>query len=169
MPSLATTAMQAYWFAPLVVPICLWAAYSDLKHLRIPNYAVLALMVTFVVLGLFALPTWPEYLWRYAHFAIALGIGFLLWVFPGIGFGAGDAKFAAAIAPFVAREDLTVVLLILCATTLVGLALHKTARLIPAVRRATPDWVSWEDPKAFPWGVSLSAALILYLVLAIGG
>ena len=91
MSTLALTGAQALWFAPLSIPICLWAAYTDLKSLRIPNAAVLAMLAVFAVTGLFALGL-ADYLWRYAHFAVVLAVGFVLWALPGFGFGAGDAK-----------------------------------------------------------------------------
>lgn len=166
MSQLALTGAQALWFAPLSVPICLWAAFSDLSSLRIPNVLVLALLAVFAVTGLFALD-FVDYLWRYAHFAVVLAIGFVLWALPGFGFGAGDAKFAAAIAPFVALQDASLFLIILCATTIIGFALFKIASRIPIIRRATPGWTSWTKPKTFPWGLSLSAALILYLGIAL--
>lgn len=167
--AVSLTAQQALIFLPFVLPICLWAMVTDLKHMVIKNYAVLALMAGFVVLGLFAFPTWGEYFWRYANFAAVLGIGFLLWIFPGIGFGAGDAKFAAAIAPFVAVGDWAVFLMILSATSIIGVILHRLAKRVPVIVNATPEWQSWQEDQAFPWGVSLASALILYLTLGFTG
>ena len=166
MSTLALTGAQALWFAPLSIPLCLWAAYTDLQSLRIPNAAVLAMLAVFAVTGLFALGL-ADYLWRYAHFAVVLAVGFVLWALPGFGFGAGDAKFAAAIAPFVALQDASIFLLILCATTIIGFALYKIASRIPWIRRVTPNWTSWSKPNSFPWGLSLSSALILYLAIAL--
>lgn len=153
---------------PLVLPVCLWAMTTDLKYMAIRNMAVLALLAGFIVLGPFALPM-SEYFWRYAHFAVVLTIGFGLWVLPGFNFGAGDAKFAAALAPFVAASDWDAFLMILCLTTIFGVILHRIARNVPVIVNATPDWVSWEENKSFPWGVSLATALILYIMLGFAG
>jgi prepilin peptidase CpaA len=36
-------------------------------------------------------------------------------------------------------------------------------RAVPAVRRATPDWVSWQR-KDFPMGLALVGTFVAYLV-----
>ena len=55
---------------------------------------VLALLIVFAVVGLVALPSFTEYLWRWSHFAVILVFGF---VASSLGMmGAGDAKYAAA-------------------------------------------------------------------------
>lgn len=166
--TVSITAAQAWIFLPFVLPICLWAIATDLKFMAIRNMAVLALLAGFVVLGPFALP-FGDYLWRYAHFAVILGIGFALWITPGIGFGAGDAKFAAAMAPFVAASDWAVFLMILSLTSILGVILHRLAKQVPVIVNATPDWRSWQEQQAFPWGVSLASALVLYLMLGFTG
>ena len=94
--------ITAAWFLPFVVPITIWVSWSDMATMKIPNKAVLALLAVFLVVGLIALP-FLEYLWRWSHFAVILVIGF---VCASLGMmGAGDAKYAAAMAPFIARED----------------------------------------------------------------
>ena len=42
---------------------------------------------------------------------------------------------------------------------------HRTARMIPAVRTATPDWQSWERRRDFPMGFALGGTLAIYLLL----
>ncbi|MBF9029181.1 hypothetical protein HKCCE3408_02120 [Rhodobacterales bacterium HKCCE3408] len=162
--SLSISASEAWIFLPLVLPVCLWVVYTDLKDMLIRNVAVLALLAGFVVLGPFALP-FTDYLWRFAHFGVVLAIGFV--ATSTVGVGAGDSKFAAAAAPFVALADCSVFLLLLSFTSIGGLLLHRIARRVPVIVNATPDWVSWEDQKQFPWGVSLASALVLYLVFGI--
>ncbi len=98
------TDTQALWFLPFALPICLWVAWSDLKFMKIPNKAVLALVAVFAVVGFIALG-WPDWGWRWLHLLVILIIGFALNIIGAI--GAGDAKFAAAMAPFVALADLT--------------------------------------------------------------
>ena len=46
----------AWWFAPLVIPICLYVCWTDMSRMKITNVAVIALAAVFLVLGLFALP-----------------------------------------------------------------------------------------------------------------
>ena len=42
---------------------------------------------------------------------------------------------------------------------------HRVAKRIPAVRRATPDWQSWER-RDFPMGLALGTGLAIYLALS---
>ena len=95
---MAITAWSAIWFLPFALPISIWVAWNDMKFMKIPNKAVLSLMVVFVIIGLIALPL-AEMPWRLLQFVVVLAIGFGLNMIGSI--GAGDAKFAAAMAPFV--------------------------------------------------------------------
>jgi prepilin peptidase CpaA len=153
----------ALWFLLPAAPICLWAAWSDLATMKIPNRAVLALAGVFAVVGLIVLPL-PDYGWRWATLAVVLVAGFLLSSIRVL--GAGDAKFAAAMAPFVAPPDAGRFLMLLAAVTLAAFVLHRIARATPAVRDRTPDWVSWTRGRQFPMGLALGPALIFYLALA---
>jgi hypothetical protein len=53
--------------------------------------------------------------------------------------------------------------------------LHQSARRIPAVVNATPNWASWDvgrrslSKQAFPYGLGLSTGLIVYLALGLTG
>jgi prepilin peptidase CpaA len=168
--TLSLTFTEALWFLPLVLPICVWVALSDLREMRIPNVAVLALTGVFLVIGLvlvFGLGAWTleTYLWRLAALGIVLVIGFVI---SSLGLvGAGDAKFAAAMAPFVAWGD-GLFFLMLFALVLIGSWLtHRTAGRVPALRRATADWASWDQGKLFPMGVALAGALAIYLALGL--
>jgi prepilin peptidase CpaA len=168
--SLSLTFTEALWFLPLVLPICVWVALSDLRQMRIPNTSVLALTGVFLVIGLvlvFGLGVWTieTYLWRLAALGVVLVIGFVI---TSLGLvGAGDAKFAAAMAPFVAPGD-GVFFLLLFALVLIGSWLmHRIAGRIPVFRRATADWASWDQGKLFPMGVALAGALAIYLALGI--
>ena len=161
---LVTTSEQAMWLLIPSIPICLYVIYTDLSEMRIPNTMVIALLLVFAIFGFMALPL-DEYLWRYSHFAVVLFIGFLLSAFVGI--GAGDAKFAAAMAPFVALGDWHVAMLLYMAFAIGGLILHKTARAIGPIQRAAAGWTSFDpDMGHFPLGISLAAMHITYLSLA---
>ena len=122
---MALTWATAAWFLPFVTPIAIWVAWSDMATMKIPNKAVLAMLIVFVVIGLLALPL-DEYLWRYAHFGVVLVIGFLLNMVRAI--GAGDAKFAAAMAPFIERGDAFLFMIILAATTFAAFVVHRVVR-----------------------------------------
>lgn len=164
MQPLALSFAEAAWFLPFVLPICIWVAWSDLREMRIPNVAVLALSGVFLVIGLIALPL-DAYLWRLVHLGVILVIGFVM---SSLGLvGAGDAKFAAAMAPFIALGDATVFLMLFAAVLIASWLTHRGAGRVPAVRRATPDWVSWDRDKLFPMGVALAGALVVYLALGL--
>lgn len=159
---LTQSAHAALWLLIFATPVCLYVAWSDIKAMRIPNLAVLALLVVYLIVGYLTLPL-EEWGWSWVHFLVVLVIGFVLSLTGS--FGAGDAKFAAAMAPFVALGDLRLFLVLLCAVTLAAFVVHRVMRAIPAFRRATPDWASWQR-REFPFGLALAPALIFYLVLA---
>jgi prepilin peptidase CpaA len=155
-------AYAALWFLPVALPIAIWVAWSDMSSMRIPNKAVLTLLAAYLVLGPLALPleTWA---WGWANFAVVLLIGFLL---SSMGLlGAGDAKFAAAMAPFVALGDLRLFFALLAAVLLAAFATHRAARALPSLRALAPGWESWER-RDFPMGLPLGGTLVIYLALA---
>lgn len=145
----------------VALPICLWVMYTDLKDMKILNKAVLALLLSYAVVGPFVLDL-NEYLWRYAQFGVVLVIGFLLSLTGS--FGAGDAKFAAVMALFVAFPDSGKFMMLLSVMVLIAFVVHRIARLMPMIRQATPGWVSW-DAKKFPMGTALGSSLAAYLAL----
>lgn len=146
------------------LPISIWAASSDLKRMKIPNLSVLALAAVWPLLGWLAVPTWGAWFWGFALMGIVLVIGFLLYS-TGT-FGAGDAKFAAAMAPMFVGTSIARFLLILLVCMVGSLILHRIARSIPAIRLMTPDWLSWEQRRYFPLGLALVMMLLVYLLSA---
>ena len=160
---MVTTWTTALWFLPFVLPITIWVSWSDMASMKIPNKAVLSLLIVFAVIGLVALP-FGEYLWRWSHFAVILVIGFVLTSL-GI-FGAGDSKYASAIAPFIALPDLMGYLFVLAGAITGALLLHRAARR-SRVRQMFPDWESWERKRDFPMGLALAPSLLFYLLIAL--
>lgn len=156
-------AVAAAWMLPGVAAIAFWVAWSDMKFMRIPNKAVMALLLLYVVIGPFVLPL-TVWAWGGVHLAVVLVIGFLM-TLTGL-VGAGDAKFAAAMAPFIMIGDLSLFLPVLAAVIFASLVAHRVVRRIPAVRAAAPDWASWER-REFPMGLALGPALAFYLALAV--
>ncbi|PID35325.1 MAG: hypothetical protein CR964_00170 [Rhodobacterales bacterium] len=154
-------ASTSWWFLPVVTPIAIWAAWSDLARMRIPNLAVLALIAVTLPLGFLALPA-EEWLFRLINAPVVLAIGFVF--FAAGAMGAGDAKYAAAAAPLFDRQDLPLILVLTTATLLAGFTLHRTIRRIPALRRQMPDWHSWER-KEFPMGLVISGVILFYLLI----
>lgn len=159
---MALTASSAWWFLPFVLPLCFYVAFTDLSRMKITNQTVIALALVFVVIGPFALPSFDIYLWRLAQLAIMLGLGIALNAIGAM--GAGDAKFIAAAAPYVALGDLRLIMALLAAALLAAFVTHRIARATP-LRKLAPHWTSWDQGKKFPMGLALGMALALYLIL----
>ncbi|MCU4655192.1 prepilin peptidase [Roseibacterium sp. SDUM158016] len=162
--TLSLTFMQALWFLPLALPICVWVALTDLREMRIPNVAVLALFAVFVGAGLMVLPL-NEFGFRLLQLVVVLIAGFII---TSLGMaGAGDSKFAAAMAPFIAPGDYLFFLMLFSLVLLGSWITHRSAGRVPALRRATAEWASWESGKLFPMGVALAGALVIYLAMGL--
>ncbi len=151
----------AVWFLPFVIPLCLYAAYTDMASMRITNPTVLALAAVFVVIGPIALP-FETYLWHLLAMAAALVVGIFLNA-AGV-MGAGDAKFIAAGVPFVALGDLRLMMALLMATIVAATITHRGAKYTP-IRKLVPHWTSWDQSKKFPMGLALGPTLAIYLIL----
>lgn len=148
-----------------VLPIAIWAALSDMKRMKIPNASVLAMAAVWPLLGWYVSPTLTVWAWGFALMAIVFVAGFLLYL-TGT-FGAGDAKFAAAMAGIFVGGNIAEILLIIFLCMVGALIVHRLLRSIPLVRNATPDWESWTKRRYFPFGLALSAIVIVYLLAAI--
>jgi len=144
------------------LPICLSVAYSDLREMRIPNVAVIALVAVFMILGLAFMPL-HAVLTRLLQGGGVLVAGFVL---TSLGLvGAGDSKWAAAMALYVAPGDALAFLQLFALVLILSWALHRVTARIGPLRRATAAWTSWDAEKLFPMGVPLALSLILYLWL----
>lgn len=150
------------WFLIALLPVCLIVAFNDLKFMKIPNWTVLTMVAIFVVLGFLVLPM-ETYLWRFAGLAVTLVAGFLLSAAKLM--GAGDAKFMAAAALFIAPSDAGSVIIVLALMGPIALLLHRLAGRF-GLKNALPDWESWQRTRDFPWGLPLTATLLIYLVRA---
>lgn len=149
-------------FLPFVFLIGLYVSWSDLRAMRIPNASVVILALVFVLIGPFVLP-FEVYGFRLIHLAAMLLCGIIMTALRVM--GAGDAKFIAAAAPFIAIADLRVVLMILAATMMAAFATHRLIKHSP-LRRLAPDWESWNRTRDFPMGTALSTTLTVYVALA---
>lgn len=158
---MAIPATHALWYLPFVLPICLYVAFTDLALMKITNQAVILLALVFVVIGFFLMP-FQDYLWRLAALVIVLVVGIILNA-AGV-LGAGDAKFIAATAPYVALGDLRLMMALFMATLLAAAVAHRGAKYTP-LRRLAPHWESWERGKKFPMGLALGPTLAIYLIL----
>ena len=151
----------ALWFLPFALPICLWVMWSDLKAMKIPNMAVMALVAVFVIVGLIVLP-FEANLWRLLTMEIVLVITFLANVIRLM--GAGDSKFIAAAAPFIDPGDGAQLAFIFAANLLACYVTHRIAKNT-GLRQLAPDWDRWTRGRKFPMGFALGGTLIIYLIL----
>lgn len=160
MLSLEANAAQV--FVLFAAPLCIVAAYNDLSRMKLPNWLVLSLAGVYVLLGPFVLEV-DAYLWGFARGAVMYFIGMFAFMYMGV--GAGDGKFAAAMALFIPRVDAPIALFLFAAFILAAFVTHRACKFTPLIRRLTPTWASWEHKK-FPMGLALSGTLITYLSLA---
>ena len=147
-------------FLPFALAIGIWVSWSDMRYMKIPNKAVLALGTVWLVIGPMVVP-FETWLWGWALAASVLTGGFIANA-AGL-LGAGDAKFAAAMAPFFALSNLRFDLGLLAACLLGAFASHRLLRRVPQFRAAAPEWASWTH-EDFPMGLALSGMLIFYLI-----
>ncbi|MEY1554736.1 hypothetical protein AB3Y40_03790 [Yoonia sp. R2331] len=157
------TASAAGWFLLAAVPFGLFSIYSDLSRMKIPNLATDGLAASYIILGFIALP-FDLYLWGFAHYAVMLIAGIALNAARVM--GAGDSKFIAAAAPYIAIADLRLILFLFPAALLAAYVTHRAAKYSP-LRRAVPHWESWQQGKRFPMGYPLGMTLILYLLIVL--
>jgi prepilin peptidase CpaA len=158
------TFAQTLAFAPFVLAISVWVAWSDMATMKIPNKAVLALGGVWALIGLalVILQSLPllAWLWGFALIVIFMVAGFVANAAGLI--GAGDAKFAAVMAPFFIGADPRLVLALTAACLLGAFVAHRLMRMVPAFRTATTEWASWTNKK-FPMGLTLAGMLVFYL------
>jgi prepilin peptidase CpaA len=157
------SSLSALILAIPAIPLSLYTCWSDLRGMRIPNGTVLMLAGAFVLLGPFVLP-FDIYLWRLLQLAVVLVLG-ILFNAAGV-MGAGDAKFIAAAAPYIALGDLRFLAALFTATVLAAFVTHRLAKHTP-LRRLAPEWESWTRHRDFPMGLALGGTLSLYLLLGI--
>ena len=154
------TAFGALALLPFVLAIGIWVSWSDMRFMKIPNKAVIALLLVWLIIGIFVVPL-KIWAWGWALAAIVLVAGFVANAAGLV--GAGDAKFAAAMAPIFVNANIKLVLVLFASCLLGAFAAHRLARMVPAFRGATQDWASWTH-KDFPMGLALSGTLIFYIL-----
>ncbi len=149
-------------FFTAALPLSLYAGLSDLRTMTIPNWVSIALIVAFLLIAPFVLP-FETVLWRIGAGAAMLAVGFVL---NAVGvMGGGDAKYLAAITPYISFSTVADFMFIFSISLLATLLLHRIAMRIGFIRRATDGWASWEAGRNFPMGISIAAGIIVYLGL----
>ena len=158
------TLTQSIAFTVFVTPLCLYVAWNDLRAMKIPTWSTDALAIVFVVVGIFVMP-FSEYAWRYMHFGVVLVIAMVLNAIGAM--GAGDSKFLASAAPFVALEDTGFVFMLLGVGMFFGYFIHRAAKAVAPIRNLVPEWESWHQGKRFPLGFPMGVVMIIYVSLPI--
>ena len=79
---------------------------------------------------------------------------------------AGDSKFIAVAAPFIAQGDVRLLIPLFCVILLVAVAAHRIAKYT-SLRKIAPHWASWDQGKKFPMGLALAMTLACYLGFAV--
>lgn len=153
---------EALIFLPFVLPIAIWVAWSDMARMKIPNKAVMAMGALWPLLGWLVFP-WQLWLLGIGIMVIVLVLGFLGNIV-GL-FGAGDAKFAAAMAGIFTAGDPMFIASLYAFCSIGAFIVHRSLRAIPAVRNLAPEWKSWTSKK-FPMGLALASMVVLYLLAA---
>lgn len=161
----ALEASAALWILIVTTPLAFLAAFNDLARMKLPNAIVLAVVALYVILGPF-LFDFDIYLWGFVHGVVMYAVGIFAYAFMGV--GAGDGKYAAAMALFIPAADARFVVPLFCAYVLGAFVTHRLFRAMPVVRNATETWVSWGHKK-FPVGLALAGTFSTYFACAAFG
>ncbi len=146
----------------LAAPLLIYAAYSDLRYMRIPDFISIALVVLFAVTVLIQSPVDIR-----ARIAVASGIfaiGYIGFSFRLI--GGGDVKFLSALALFVPRSELTVFANLFSVSLLIGISLICMAQ---RSRLANVGWKSFSARGKFPMGLSIAMTGLMFYGLVSSG
>jgi prepilin peptidase CpaA len=153
----------AVFLAALALP-CLYAAWTDLTRMTIPNWLVLVIAALYVVLGPVVLD-FDRYLWGFANGGVVLAAGFLLFLTGQ--FGAGDAKFAASVALFVDYGDIPTMLWLYAIIALLSVGALALVKWRMPEFAALSAFKSLQDRRRFPLGLPLALSILVYLALVV--
>ncbi len=153
-------AIWALVFLIVVFPFSIYATWSDLKFLKIPNILPMSLAITFVIVGPFVLPFY-EYLNSLIYGFIALMISLVIFaarLVPG-----GDLKYATSLIPFVNTHELVSFAMFVSLAALTAVFTHL---LFGWLKLAPEGWASWQGGglrRRFPVAFALSGGILIYL------
>jgi prepilin peptidase CpaA len=146
---MALTEIGRWAIAMLLSAVLAWAAVSDIRERRIPNWTVLTILglfVPWILLG-------HGVLLALAAGAIALVVSFALYALGW--FGAGDSKLFSAVALFASLSHLAQLTLITALTggliAIVGLVLQPTRAMVMLNMRGKGDF-----GRGVPYGVAIA-------------
>ena len=140
----------------LVAPLLAAMALSDLKHLKIPNRLVLAMLAIFTLSAPCCLS--PQDI---GHRAIAGVVAFALGLlsYPLRLWGGGDIKAIAVLVLFVPSHSLPLFACLFSASMAAGMALVLTTRAV--LGSADSLWFALRSKAGYPMGVSIAITGLL--------
>lgn len=141
----------------LATPILLWIGWTDFRHMRIRNRAVLLTVAVFVVTVPFV--GLPEAGLRLLAAAIVFLVGLAL--FAARMLGGGDVKMAAAILLLVPSGTYTLFATLFSVALLIAILAVVGLRAVPALRRSGP--VSLRARGTVPMGLAFALVGVLHL------
>ena len=161
----------ARWMLVVSFPLTvLYAVVSDVRSLKIPNWASIGIAVTFLPAALLGGMDLATIAIHYGIGAVLLAVGMFLFI-RGI-VGGGDVKLLAAITVWIGWDDLGLYLFLVAliggALALVVMAIGRISRL-PSFLDSVP-WLGRDPASAqgVPYGVAIGlAAILLFSRLAV--
>ena len=146
------------------IGLLLYAAWSDARFLRIPNWLSMTLLVAFLPTVLLAGLSMEAIAWHFGAGVAVLVAGFILFAI-GL-FGGGDAKLLAVCALWLGIDH---VLWLLAAVVLIGGVLSIAVILLRKGLGLWPDWLVrhlkglFEPNAAVPYGIAIAGGALLIL------
>jgi prepilin peptidase CpaA len=138
--------------------VLIWASVSDIRERKIPNRAVIAVLVLFLPWAALHPIAWD--LWAVGSAAIALAATFVLYALNIV--GAGDSKLFAAVALFVGLSQLG---LLAVFTALAGGLVAAVSLVTRPYRAMTMITLRGKGDfgRGVPYGVAISAAAAIII------
>lgn len=145
-------------FVPLLIlaPLLIHMAFHDLRHLKISNRLVLAMLAIFLLSAPAAL-SFAEIGYRAAAAAVVFLLGFFGFAFRL--WGGGDVKAMAALTLFVPSAFLSIFALVFSLSMAFGMAAVLTGQRV--FGRQDSAWSALRPGSAFPMGVSIALSGLL--------
>ena len=146
------------------VGLVLYAAWSDARFLRIPNWLSMTVLVAFIPAAVIAGLSMESIAWHFGAGIAVLVAGFVLFAL-GL-FGGGDAKLLSVCALWLGIYQ---VLWLLAAVVLVGGVLSILVILLRKGLGLWPDWLVrylkglFEKDAAVPYGIAIAAGTLIIL------
>ncbi|MEG3617958.1 prepilin peptidase [Magnetovibrio sp. PR-2] len=154
--------MLLFAFDLVFVVLMLYAAWSDARFLRIPNWLSMTLLVVFFPTVLAAGLPMEAIAWHFGAGVAVLVAGFVLFAIGLL--GGGDAKLLAVCALWLGIDQ---VLWLLAAVVLIGGVLSIAVILLRKGLGLWPDWLVrhlkglFEPNAAVPYGIAITAGALL--------